>query len=86
MYNYYEFAEKILYKLFRLCIKQHVFIVELRHIVGMFTDDDGNILSIEKEMEMFYRVAENFKKEYPLFKFNLILCGLKVIGKEHMDK
>lgn len=41
LYNYFEFMEKILYKIFRIMIKQHVFVVEMRHILGMILDDDG---------------------------------------------
>jgi len=33
--------EKILTKLCRICIKQNVFVVELRHILGMIIDDEG---------------------------------------------
>jgi hypothetical protein len=39
--------EKILTKVFRTYIKQSVFIVELKHILGMLTDDNGEILSLE---------------------------------------
>lgn len=56
LYNYHEFMEKILHKVFRLYIKQNVFIVELKHILGMLTDDNGDSLSLEQELKIFYRV------------------------------
>ena len=59
LYNYYEFFEKILNKVFKVFIKQMVFAVEFRHIFGMVIDDDGKSLPLEEELKIFKRVFEN---------------------------
>lgn len=46
LYNYAEFFEKILYKVFKVFIKEMVFVLELRHIFGMVIDDDGKPISL----------------------------------------
>lgn len=40
----------------RSFVDQHVIIVELRHIFGCIENDDGTILTIKEEMEIFERV------------------------------
>ena len=58
LYNYAPFFEKILYRVTKDYIKEICTIIEYRHILGCLFDDDGNPLSIEKEMEIF----ENMQK------------------------
>ena len=67
LYNYYEFIEKIMYKVFRMFIKQLVFIVEIKYIFGMIIDDDGKPLPLKDELDIFKRVLDNIHREYPLF-------------------
>lgn len=86
LYNYYEFIEKILAKVFKIFIKQQVFVVELRHIFGMIIDDDGKQLTVKQELDIFDRVLANVQRDYPLFTCKIIICGLKIIGKDHIDK
>ena len=63
-----------------------VFVVEYRHIFGMVIDDDGKSIGTEREVEIFKRVLEKIQRDYPLFTFRLIVCGLKVIGRDHIVK
>lgn len=46
LYNNYEFFEKILYKVFKVFIKEMVFVLELRHIFGMVIDDNGKPIGV----------------------------------------
>jgi len=61
-------------------------VVEFRHIFGMVIDDDGNAISVEDELAIFDRVLKNIQRDYPLFGCKIIICGLKIIGKDHIDK
>jgi hypothetical protein len=67
LYNYYEFFEKILFKVCKIFIKQNVFIIELRHIFGMMTDDDARHLTVEEELVIYHRVLDKIQRDYPLF-------------------
>ena len=58
LYNYYEFFEKILFKVCRIFLKQQVFILELRHIFGMIIDDNGKKVGVANEVAIFKRVQE----------------------------
>lgn len=86
MYNYAEFFEKILYKVFKVFIKEMVFVLELRHIFGMVIDDDGKPIGLQEELKIFHRVLEKVKKDYPLFTCRLIVCSLKILGLDHAVK
>lgn len=55
LYNYAEFFEKILLKVSKNYIKELVTVVEYRHIFGFLFDENGPI-SLEKEIDIFYRV------------------------------
>jgi hypothetical protein len=63
-----------------------VFVCELRHIFGFVIDDDGNSVGVQEELKIFHRVLEKINRDYPLFKCRLIICGLKIIGKDHIIK
>ena len=86
LYNYYEFFEKIIAKVCIVFIKQNVFALELRHIFGMVIDDEGKQIPLEEEIEIFHRVFKKIKQDYPLFNCKLIVCGLKIVGKDHIEK
>jgi hypothetical protein len=86
LYNYYEFFEKILFKVCKVFIKECVFVLELRHIFGMVIDDDGKPLELHEEIKIFHRVLEKVKKDYPLFTFRIIVCSLKILSIEHTIK
>lgn len=86
LYNYFEFFEKVLYKVCMVAIKEVVFVLELRHIFGMLIDDDAKSLTVQEEIRIFTRVLEKVRRDYPLFTIKLIICGLKIVGKDHCFK
>jgi hypothetical protein len=55
LYNYASFFERILFKVSKSYIKEIVTVVEYRHIFGFLFDEEGPI-SLEREIEIFYRV------------------------------
>jgi hypothetical protein len=61
-------------------------VVEFRHIFGMIIDDDGKSISLEEELNIFTRVINKIHIEFPLFQCRIIICSLKIIGKDHADK
>lgn len=84
LYNYADFFEKILLKVSKNYLKEMVTVVEYRHIFGFLFDEDGPI-SLEKEVEIFYRVQQVLQVRFPLFKMKIIVCGLKLAGKGHIQ-
>ena len=86
LYNYYEFFEKILIKVCRVFIKQMVSVLELRHIFGFVIDDDGQPVPLEEEVKIFERAQTKIQRDYPLFQIKIIVTGLKIIGKDHIEK
>ena len=54
--------------------------VEYRHIFGMVIDDDGKPIGVDEEMNIFSRVLKKIKRDFPLFSFKIIVCGLKILG------
>jgi hypothetical protein len=61
-------------------------VLELKHIFGMVFDDDNKPLSLEEEINIFKRVLHKIQRDYPLFEIKLIICSLKIIGKDHNQK
>ena len=86
LYNYAPFFERIVMKIFDEAIAEHIYIVELRHIVGFVFDDNRNSIEVRKELEIFHRCVQKIKKAVPLFECKIIICGLKVLGKDHVQK
>lgn len=84
LYNYADFFEKILLKVSKNYLKEMVTVVEYRHIFGFLFDEDGPI-SLEKEVEIFNRVQQVLQVRFPLFKMKIIVCGLKLAGKGHIQ-
>lgn len=70
----------------RSCIRQNVFIVELRHISGMLYDEDRKPLSFEFELNLIQEVLDEVKKDVPYFDLKLVITGLKLIGHPHVAK
>jgi hypothetical protein len=86
LYNYEEFFEKILLKVCKVFIKQMVSVLELRHIFGMIIDDDGKPITPDQEILIFERVLAKVQRDFPLFQIKVIVCSLKIIGKDHNEK
>ena len=85
--KYYKFFKILLKSNLEECIKQNVFIVELRHISGMLFDDDRNSIPFPGELEIIEEVVEEVKKASPHpFEFILVITGLKIVGVSHVNK
>lgn len=84
LYNYAQFFEMIMYRVCKNLIKQCVTVVEFKHIFGMVFDDDG-ILSLERELAIFDKMQKLIQNLFPLFKMKIIACGLKIVGKDHIQ-
>lgn len=84
LYNYAVFFERILFKVSKSYIKELVTVVEYRHIFGFLFDEDGPI-SLEREVNIFYSVQKMLQVRFPLFKLKIIVCGLKIAGKGHIQ-
>lgn len=68
------------------CINQNVFIVEFRHISGMLFDEQMNKVPLLEELRIIRGVIDELQKDTPHFEFKLILTGLKIVGKSHIDQ
>mmetsp|Transcript_23118 Transcript_23118/g.30793 ORF Transcript_23118/g.30793 Transcript_23118/m.30793 type:complete len:150 (-) Transcript_23118:688-1137(-) len=85
LYNYKPFFERILYRVTRDFMREMVTVVEYRHILGCLFDDDGNTIPLEEELAIFDTCVKNIQQRYPLFRMRLIICGLKMFGKDHIQ-
>lgn len=63
-----------------------VSVLELRHIFGMVIDDDGKPIGTKAELDIFERVQQKVQRDWPLFQIRIIICSLKIIGKDHNEK
>jgi hypothetical protein len=66
-------------------LKEYCTIVEFRHVYGCLFDDDGPV-SLEKELSIFRKVEGVLQELYPLFKIKLIICGLKMFGRDNIKQ
>ena len=85
LYNYKPFFERILYKVSREFISEMVTVVEYRHIFGCVFDDDGNPISLAEELAIFQDCLTKIQSIFPLFRMRLIVCGLKMFGRGHIQ-
>ena len=67
-------------------VAQNVFIVEYRHISGCLFDDKKVSLSFLDELRIIREIVDELQVETPHFDFRLILTGLKLVGKKHIEK
>lgn len=67
LYNYVEFFERIVMKVFQVCVEENIFIVELRHIFGFVFDDDWKSIKVRGELEIFDRCIKEMQTKHPLF-------------------
>jgi len=86
LYNYAPFFEKIVMKIFEICVAENIFICELRHIFGFVFDDDRQSLPVENELKIFHKCVQKMKAQHGLFDCKIIACGLKALGKDHCQK
>lgn len=59
--------------------------VEYRHIFGCVFDDDGKPISLEEELAIFEHCQKQLQSRFPLFRMRLIICGLKMFGRGHIQ-
>lgn len=85
LYNYAPFFRKVLTHACTNYIEECVTVVEYRQVFGCLFDEDGP-LSIERELDIFHEVYAMLRTQYPLFRMKLISCGLKVLGRWHVEK
>lgn len=87
---YIRYSELLLSRMCNLYLLRIIYFIrfalELRHILGMIIDDDGEILELKKELDIFKKVLDIVNKEYPLFRIKLIICGLKIVGREQIEQ
>ena len=84
LYHYKPFFERILYRVTRNFVDEMVTVVEYRHIIGGVFDDDGNVIPLSEELAIFADCVKNVQVRFPLFRMRLIICGLKMFGKNHI--
>lgn len=62
-----------------------VTVVEFRHIAGGVFGDDGETISLAEELSIFKRVESIIQTRFPLFRMRIIICGLKIFGRDHIQ-
>jgi hypothetical protein len=82
--NYAPFAERVIIRILKGCVTENVFICELRHIFGLFFDDNRNALTPEQELKIYDKCLKVIQKDVPMFDIKIIVSGLKAIGKDHI--
>lgn len=85
LYNYAPFFKRVLYRVSRDFIEEMVTVVEYRHIFGCLFDDDGRTLTLEEELAIFDECLTTLQQRFPLFRMKLIISGLKMFGKGHIQ-
>ena len=85
LYNYAPFFERIVMKVFNVCVDENIFICELRHIFGFVFDDERKSIKVRGELEIYDRCVKEMQIKHPLFQCKIIICGLKILGKEHVQ-
>jgi hypothetical protein len=83
--KFYPFFKELTKTALESCIAQNVFIVEYRHISGMIFDENRQQLPFIEEMRIIRSIVDELKQITPHFDFKLILTGLKIVGKKHID-
>ena len=86
LYNFKPFFEKIVYNVTRAYLRETCTIVEYVHIFGEVFDDYGQMISIKEEMEIFKKVEDELKKRFHMMQIKLVVSGLKILGREHIQK
>ena len=84
--KFIPFFKELIKTALERCINQNVFIVEFRHISGMLFDDEMKGISLLEELKIIRAVIDDLQKTTPHFEFKLVLTGLKIVGKKHIDQ
>ena len=73
-----------MYTVSRDFVREMCTVVEYRHIFGCVFDDDGNVIPLEEEIQIFKDCEQKLQQRFPLFRMRLIICGLKMFGSDHI--
>ena len=52
----------------------------------MIFDENKKMVSFHRELEVIREIVDELKQKAPQFELRLILTGLKIIGKQHIEK
>lgn len=66
-------------------MQEMVTVVEYRHILGCLFDDDGVKIPLAEELAIFHECISKIQLRFPLFRMRLIICGLKMFGRGHIQ-
>lgn len=91
------FFERLLRSSIEACVKQNIFVVELRHTTGCLFDrsalsdeaklnDKKETVPLLDELEMIQNIINDVKKTTPHFEMTLILTSYKMVGQAHVTK
>ncbi len=83
--NHMDYFERILEEVCRSFVREHIYFVELKHIFGIVIDNEGKSISLEDELKIWERVRAKVKVDCPDFDMKMIVQGLKILGKWHID-
>jgi hypothetical protein len=86
LYNFRPFFEKIVYNVTRAYLRETATVIEYVHIFGEVFDDYGTRLTVKEELEIFDKVERELKLRFPAMKIKLIASGLKILGRDHVQK
>jgi cobalamin biosynthesis Mg chelatase CobN len=86
LYNFKPFFEKIVYNVTRSYLRETCTVIEYCHIFGEVFDDEGVMISLKEELEIFDKVEQELQKRFGMMQIKLIACGLKILGREHIQK
>lgn len=85
LYHYKPFFEKVLYRVCKNFIREMVTVIEFRHIFGMVFDDYHKPIPLADEISIFVNCQHLIQQRFPLFRMKLIVCGLKIVGRGHVQ-
>mmetsp|Transcript_1305 Transcript_1305/g.1403 ORF Transcript_1305/g.1403 Transcript_1305/m.1403 type:complete len:185 (+) Transcript_1305:664-1218(+) len=68
----------------RKSIQEKCYLVEFKHIFGCLIDDTHQTVELSEEVKIFEDCLKAIREEEPAFQFKLVVCGLKILGDEHV--
>ena len=77
--KFHRFFRTLLMATIESCIKQNVFVVELRHISGMLFDEERKPMTLLQELAIVDECIKEAQKTVPYFQLTLVITGLKIV-------
>ena len=84
--KYKPFFKRLLQANIDACIKQNIFIVELRHTTGCLFDEQKKPVPLLDELAIIDEIIKENQKKVPYFNMTLILTSYKIVGHPHVTK